>query len=103
VTLIAGVVQLEQLPLVIPVQVVHIPVQSQITPFQVKPSTQTEQFVEEGQSAQFRGQAMHSRLVTEREKPILQAEQVVVRACVQVAQLAITKLQFKQLSPAAFR
>ena len=46
---------------------------------------------------------MHYKLLAEREYPMLHNEQVVVSPWTQVEQLGMTKLQVKQLSPAAFR
>ena len=59
-------------------QPVQLPVQSQELPPQMYPVVQVVQAVELRQLRQFKGQAMHSRLVPERENPGSHPEQVVV-------------------------
>ena len=95
--------QEEQAPPLAALQAWQVASQLHSIPFQIYPSVQLVQDVVELQSTQFRGQAMHSRLFADTEKPGLHREQVVVRAFMQVAQLAITKLQAKHPSPAAFK
>ena len=83
-------------------QVVQEAVQMQLDPSQINPAVQVIQLVEFGQFTQSRGHAIQV-LFPDKEKPGSQLAQVVIKAWLQVAQLAITKLQATQLSPALFK